>query len=448
MARINYFLLLSGGLMLAGFPAHADTMEQALVKAYQGSPRLQSVQAQVRAVDEQVAQALSGYRPSVDASADISRLQQTRVGGGGDVRHPKSLGVTVTQPVFRGFRTSASVSAAKSQVLSARASLQNEEQTLLLETATSYMNLYRDEAVLGLSRNNEQVLRKQLEAAQDRFSVGEVTRTDVSQAEARLARASADRIQAEGNLAIARANYTRLVGDEPRNIARPRVELTSPKTLDEAIEMAQYNNPNVASAEYLVDVAKEQVTVAAGSLLPEVLLTGSAERDYDTSFVSQNKIDSFSVGARATVPLYRSGADYSRVRSAKQTVGQRQMDMDEAVRRAREGAIQAWQQLVTARAAIESRKAQVRSSELALDGVKQEASVGTRTTLDTLDAEQELLDAKVQLVRAERDMVVAVYETKAAVGQMTAQGLALPVQVYNPTVYYDDNAGKWIGLGD
>ncbi|MBI1272787.1 MAG: TolC family outer membrane protein [Alphaproteobacteria bacterium] len=445
----RYAGLLTAALFLIGAPVRAETLGEAFVKAYQTSPRLQAAQAELRAVDEQVAQALGGYRPTIDGSASVARTSQTRApGNGGDVRQPRSVGIELSQPLFRGFRTSSGVSAAEQQVLAARATLQGAEQSLLLDTATAYMNVYRDLAVFNLSKNNEEVLRRQLEATQDRFEVGEVTRTDVSQAESRLARATSDRIQAEGNLKISQSNYLRLVGNEPRNISRPQVELATPQTLPEATEMAQYNNPSVVAAEHGIDQAKELVTQAEGSLLPEISLVGSAQRDWDASFTGPHEADSLTIGARATIPLYRAGTDYSRIRAAKQTAGQRQLEYDEAVRLARETAISAWQALVTGRAAIESRQAQVKAAELALDGVKQEAAVGTRTVLDTLDAEQELLDARVQLVGAERDMVVAVYQVKAAVGRLTAKALDLPVAIYDPTAYYEENSGKWIGVGD
>lgn len=441
-------LILMGSM--AASSASADTLQDALAKAYQTSPRLQAEQARVRAVDEQVALALSNWRPNVTGTLDYGRSQRTRVDAvnGGDVQTPRSAALEVAQPVFRGFRTVSSVRAAKNQVSAAVAGLQNAEQQLLLETATAYMNVYRDQAVLDLNRNNEDVLRRQLEAAQDRLRVGEVTRTDVSQAESRLARATADRIQAEGNLEASKANYTRLVGDVPQNIAKPDVKLESLKSLDETVQLAEGKNPLVTSALYTSKQADNLVTNAEGALLPQVDVVGRADRGWEQSFVGPRKTDDLSVVARMTIPLYTGGADYARTREAKQTASQRLLELEESKRRARESAVQAWQQLATARAAIVARRAQVTAAELALEGAKQEAAVGTRTTLDVLDAEQEFLDARVNLVSAERDETVAIFNTRAAVGQMTAQALALPVPVYDPDKYYEDNKDKLIGLGD
>ncbi|NDC55907.1 MAG: hypothetical protein EBZ69_03715 [Alphaproteobacteria bacterium] len=335
---------------------------------------------------------------------------------------------------------------AKARVMGTRARLVAVEQQLLLDAATAYVNVYRDQAVLGLTKSNEVVLRRQLEATQDRFDAGEVTRTDVSQAESRLARAVSDRIQAEGNLESSRANYVRIVGRAPEGITKPGVEIPLPASEDEAVETSQFNHPSVAQAEYALDQADHDVTTTTGALLPEISGVAAATRSYDQSFVGPHRVDTTSVGVRATIPLYTGGADYARIRASKQTVAQRQQELDDQVRRAKESAVQAWQQLVTARAAIDARQKQVSASEMALEGVKQESSVGTRTTIDVLDAEQELLDAKVSLVRAERDEIVAIMRTKASVGQLTAKELGLPVNYYDPALYYDDNAESWFGV--
>lgn len=439
-------------LMLASFSglAQAETLQAALAKAYTNNPQLKADQARVRATDEQVAVARAGYRPTLTGNASIARTEQTRITttDGGETLHPRTASVQVRQPVFRGFRTSAAVDGAKSDVAQARAALQGTEQQVLVDAATAYVNVYRDQAIAALRRTNESFLQKQLEGTKDRFQAGEVTRTDVSQAESRLARATADRVQAEGNFEISKANYERLVGDQPQLLQKPEVAVPVPQSLQTAIEMAQQNSPNVQAAEHAVDSAKEQIVAARGSLLPEVNLVGSMQRGYGTSFIGPNKTDSNSIGAQLTMPLYEGGADYARTRAAKQTLSQRQMELDDAINRAKEGAIRAWQLLTSTQAAIESRKVQVASASLALEGVKQEANVGTRTTLDVLDAEQELLDAKVAMVTAESDAMTAVFQTHAAVGQMTATALKLPVATYDPVAYYDDNAGKWVGLGD
>ena len=428
--------------------ARAETLSEALTNAYQTNPQLQAAQAELRAVDNQVAVALSGWRPSVTGSAGINWQETDRLlpTAGKGVSTPRDGSISVQQPLFRGFRTVGASRSAKARVMGTRARLVAVEQQLLLDAATAYVNVYRDQAVLGLTKSNGVVLRRQLEATQDRFDAGEVTRTDVSQAESRLARAVSDRIQAEGNLESSRANYVRIVGRAPEGITKPGVEIPLPASEDEAVETSQFNHPSVAQAEYALDQADHDVTTTTGALLPEISGVAAATRSYDQSFVGPHRVDTTSVGVRATIPLYTGGADYARIRASKQTVAQRQQELDDQVRRAKESAVQAWQQLVTARAAIDARQKQVSASEMALEGVKQESSVGTRTTIDVLDAEQELLDAKVSLVRAERDEIVAIMRTKASVGQLTAKELGLPVNYYDPALYYDDNAESWFGV--
>jgi TolC family type I secretion outer membrane protein len=433
-------------LCVAG-TAQADTLEEALAKAYQSSPRLQARQALLRSIDEQVAQANAGWRPTLNGSATAQRAFQTPLAGtGAGVTHPRNLGVQLTQPLLR-LQTYPEIKAAKRAVDSARADLVSQEQQLLLDAVSAYVNVLRDEAVVNLQKSNEQVLQKQLDATRDRFRVGEITRTDVSQAESRLAAATADRIQADGTLQSSRANYVRVVGDEPKELKKPDAKLALPLNLGEATAVAEGANPDVLAAQAAFEQSDQQVDTALAQLLPKIDLIGSANRGYNVSAALPDKTDSYAIGVSVTIPLYQGGADYARTRQAKQTRSQRQLELEETRRRAHEAVVQAWQQYQAALAAIESRVSAVKSNEIALKGTRQEARVGTRTTLDVLNAEQEFLTAQVNLVRAEHDAVVASYQILVAVGKLTASELKLPVNLYDPQKHYDDVAGKWIGIG-
>jgi TolC family type I secretion outer membrane protein len=449
--QTKYVVLgLVGLVALLASPVQAETFAEALATAYRSNPALAADRAKLRAVDEQIAEAESGFRPSVDAVASAGKAYQNPpLMAGGDVDlSPRGAGVQFKQPLFRGFRTLGAVRAAKATVQAQQAMLQAAEQNLLLTAGTAYLDVLRDEAVLGLTRGNEEVLRKQMEATRDRFKVGEVTQTDVSQAASRLERATAARIQAEGALAATRATYARVVGDSPGTLTSPKLDLAEPKDQDEAVRRAEKDNPTVQAASFAIDAARENVTVAEGALLPELNLVGSASRGWDQSVMVTGRQDSSQIMAQVTIPLYRGGADYARTRAAKQTTAQMRLQQLDARNRAREGAVQAWQGLVTARAAILSDKAQVEAADMAYRGVKEESKVGTRTVLDELNASQEALDAKVALVKAERDEGVAILRTRAAVGTLTAAALALPVNLYDPTRHADEVSGKWAGFGD
>lgn len=451
MTRLSGLLLVVTLILLAlPVAAEDDLFMQSLAQAYQNNPGLQAERARLRAVDENVSEALSGYRPDIVGSASIGHTKQNIDGQFTSVGErsfsPRSAGIQATQPLFRGFRTSGGVKLAEAQVQAQRAQLDNAEQQLLLNTATAYLDVVAAQAEVELNKNNEDVLRQQLEATQSRFDVGEVTRTDVSQAESRLSAASAARIQAEGTLANRRATFARYVGTLPGKLKQPALEFTDLKSIDDVVRLAENRNPNVLAAVSTVDAAREQVTVTKGSLLPEVNLQAGASRAWDPSSTI-SKSDSLQVVAQATMPLYRSGADYARTRAALQTVTQYRQQLEDARRQARESAISAWQSLKTAEAAIKARRAAVDANKLALEGVREESTVGTRTVLDVLDAEQELLDAEVNLVRAERDKAVAVMQVRVAIGSLTAGALQLPVDRYDPKRHYDSVRNKWIGFG-
>ncbi|MGO4174654.1 TolC family outer membrane protein [Bosea sp. TAF32] len=442
-------LAMSGGWAL---PAAAQSMEAALARAYSGNPTLNSQRASVRAVDENVPQALSGYRPRIQASADIgaSILEtDTPAGSTSSGLHnstvsrlaPRGAGVSITQNIFDAGKTRNSVGQSESQVLGARATLRNTEQNVLLDGATSYMNVLRDTAILSLNRNNVEVLEEQLRQTRDRFQVGEVTRTDVAQAEARLSSAQSQAILAESNLKTSVARFRQNIGIEPRSLtpARP-VENLLPKSLPLALNHALGNHPAIVAALHGVDAAELQVKVTEADLYPTFGVTGTVQQRYDSTFFGDNRLSATIVGA-LTIPIYEGGQVYSRTRQAKETAGQRRIDVDTQRDTVRAAVVSAWGGLEAAKAQIIAAQAQVEASSTALAGVREEAKVGQRTTLDVLNAQQELVSARSSLVTAQRDRVVASYAVLSAVGKLSSQTLKLKAETYEPRQHYDQVKG-------
>jgi TolC family type I secretion outer membrane protein len=431
-------------------PARADALQDALVQAYQNNPALLAERARLRATDETVAQALSNWRPTVSISGDAGYEYRSRTLTGADKRSettvPRGGTLSIDQNLYRGGRTTAETRQADNLVRSDRARLLGTEQTVLLNAVTAYVDVVRDQAVVELNINNERVLRRQLEATRDRFSVGEVTRTDVAQAESRLSRSTAERIRAEGDLVNSRAAYRNVVGTAPGKLAPAKPLRDLPANETETVSLARERNFAVIEADFVERAARDQVDQVTGELLPTVTLSGDMSRDFE-GVNSDSETDTVSIIANVSVPLYQSGSVSSRVREAKQVVAQRRNERNRAVRDAREEGTRAWEDLETARAQIRSFTAEVRATTIALEGVQQEALVGSRTVLDVLDAEQELLDASVSLVRAERDEVVAAYQLRRAVGRLTAESLKLPVKKYDFTSNYRRVRNKWFGLG-
>jgi outer membrane protein len=430
-------------------PAAAQSINEALASAYAGNPALQAARARLRATDENVPQALAGWRPTVSANANVGVADgETRTGRNGPgtdtSRTPRGGNFTISQPLYRGGRTVAGTNRAENQVLAERARLLATEQDVLRSGVTAYVNVLRDSALLRLAQNNERVLARQLQATNDRFRVGEITRTDVAQNEARLAGARAERETAEGNLQNSRANYVRVIGQQPGNLREPLPLAPPVRSREQAITIAAQNNPAVIAAVFDERAAIENIDLLWGELLPLLQLQGQAFNNVDPTVRG-----GFSRGAQATlnltVPLYQQGAEYSRIRQAKQQAQQARATLEDVRRQAQEAASRAWDDLASRRATVESTRAQIRANEIALDGVQREALVGSRTTLDVLNQEQELLNARVTLVRALRDLIVASYELAASTGRLTARDLALQVDFYDSEANFRAVRNSWIG---
>lgn len=444
----SFLFSVAASAFLFATDLNAETLDEALIKAYLNNPTLKSERAALRATDEGVSQALANWRPNVSWTGSINRAKNDNNARTGNERSqiitPMSSSFTVSQPLFRGFQTVSATAEAEANVKAERWRLIEQEQTTFIDAVTAYSNVVRDIAVLNLNRNNEAVLQRQLEATRDRFEVGELTRTDVSQAEARLAKSTADRIQSEGDLESSRANYQNLIGDLPVDLEVPNLPADLPTSAEEAIERAKKNNPEFLASYFDEEAALENIDEVAGQLLPELSLEASQSTNFESSS-KNSRSDDARIGLTLTVPFYQQGSVYSQVREAKQTAAEKRMDMEQARRNAVEAAHSGWEGLVTAKARIQSFLAQIRAAEVALDGVQREAAVGSRTVLDVLDAEQELLDAKVSLVRAQRDELVAVFELKQAIGDLTAEKLGLDTGIYDPDVHYNEVRDAWVG---
>ncbi len=429
----------------------AQTLEQALVNAYFANPTINAQRAATRVVDEQVPQALAGYRPQIfgNAQADIDRTRtQSPAGTTNNRNYPRGYGVTAQQNLFNGFQTGNLVRSAESQVRAARETLRNTEQNVLLDAVTAYMNVIRDAAIVQLQQQNVQALNEQLRATNDRFQVGELTRTDVAQAQARLRASESALSAAQANLNASRANYRRAIGTEAGKLRAPNpYEKLRLASLDAAIAEAFGKHPAIMAARHGVDTAQLQVKVAEGSLLPQLNLEAGVQRFSDPSPGIYNNFD-MSAGLRLTVPIYQGGAEYSRVRQAKELTGQRQLESDVVRDQVRAAVIQSWGLVSASRFQVEAAQSQVAAAQIALNGVREEYRVGQRTTLDVLNAQAELVNARVALVIAQRDRVVASYSLLSSIGRLTiAQlGLAKVEQTYRPEKHYEQVRDNWFGL--
>jgi outer membrane protein len=457
------------------------TLSEALGAAYENNPQLTGERAHLRSVDENVPTALAGWRPTVTVTGQYGyaagqfqtndepcTLAATTPGLKGC---PKNAGfnvsststgtlvtqnnrtekigqATITQYLYRGGKTTASTHEAVNSVYAERARLIAEEETVFTDTVNAYVTLIEDKQLLALDRANELVLGDELRAIDDRFKVGELTRTDVAQAEAALAAAIATRQTAEGNLATAQATFARQVGVQPpADLADPQPLQLPVKTETEASSLALDNNPNVIAAKFNESQQRDAVDVAFSQLAPNVSVQGSAFYQGGSALVTEN-----SYGASAllnvTIPIYQGGQEYAAIRQARQSYLQSVRETEDAQRQARELAVQAWETLIAARASIASAKVAVRSSEIALEGLEREALVGSATTQEVLIGQQNLLTAQITLVQNVTSMVTASYGVASAIGRLTAADLGLQVPLYDETAYYKAVKNKLWGTGD
>ncbi len=428
----------------AATPTLGETLNDVLAKAYAGNPTLEAQRAALRAQDESVAQALSGRRPSVSLSTSIGR-SNTAADTVSNAT-PTSLSFSVNQTLYRGGRITADIDQAETNILAARARLLSTEQQVLASAVSAYMNVLRDQALLQLNRSNEELLKSELQATRNRFELGDATRTDIAQSEARVSASAASRIQSEGSLLNSLSTFERIVGVTPGQLDTP-VALTDmiPRSLDEAIAIGLRENPSILAAEFAEAAARIGVNSAQAAKLPTVTLSARSTRSENVAVSTPATVAS-SLTLSLSMPLYQSGTEYASIRQAMQSGAQSLIQLEEERRTVQASVTQAWQQLAVSRAGIVSRSEQVRASLVAVEGVRQEEQVGARTRLDVLNAEQELLNARVSLVTARRDELVASYGLLSAMGRLTAADLELPVQLYDPAQNYLAIRGSLFGI--
>ena len=440
-------------VQIGASPARADTMESALRRAYQNNPQLNAQRALVRATDENVPQALAGYRPKVSGTlgAGVGFADQLVDGSLGKKieqgdQSPHAVGVTATQTLYNGNQTANKVRSAESQVSGAREGLRLMEQSVLLSAATIYMDYLRDAAILEVQRSNTRVLELTLRQTRDRYNAGLVTPTDVAQSEAQLAAGKSQELAAEATLNTTRANFRRIIGNEPADLkAASPVDRYLPATVKGAVELALRQNPNVTAAMFGVDVSFLNVKINEGALLPTLTVQATVAKAWDPSITTINQFTAAAT-AQVNVPVYQGGMEYSLIRQSKETLEQQRLTLEQVRDQARADLMTAWGQLIAGKAQVAAAQSQVAASELAYLGTTKEAQVGQRTVIDILNAQQTVVNARVALVTAQHDRVVASYAVLNAIGRLSPQVLHISTPTYDASVHYQQVRDNWGGV--
>jgi outer membrane protein len=426
-------------------PAQAESLADAMRTAYRSNPTLEADRARQRGTDELVPTAKSGWRPTVNAEESATETFSNTDVSPRDRRASANVNIQLSQPLFRGFKTVEGIKSAKANVEAGRQQLLATEQSVLFNVAAAYLAVVRDRQILAIRQQNVANLQKQANAANSRFTAGEVTRTDVSQARARVSGAQGDVASAKANLEGSNASYEQVVGHKPGKLKYSRLG-RMPRNLDSALDIAQEINPQILAASWVYDASRHDIRVAKGDLLPELSLRATAQRVINP----QKGVDfseSATISGVLSIPIYQGGREYSNIRQRKQISSQRQVQIIEATRSVRSQVTSAWYTLVSSGQSITAAKAQVAAAALALDGIDQEYLVGSRTTIDVLNAQQEVLSARLGLVNAEYAQMISAYQLFQAMGKLTARHLALGGEYYDPKVYYNYVKSKWIGYG-
>ncbi|WP_429910850.1 TolC family outer membrane protein [Glycocaulis sp.] len=419
-------LMLAAGLGLGGLAAgaNAQTLNETLEAAYRTSPVLAAERARLRQASEGVVQARSARLPSLSASAGISDGDSWGPGSGGGSGGDVSYSLSASQSLYSGGGIDASVDQALNRIEASRWNVVGTEQDVMLSAIGAHLDVVRDTAIVDIRRNNVDVLAEQLRAARDRFEVGEITRTDVAQAEARVSGAQAQLSAAQATLAASRAGYERVTGITPLDVEQPEGQPDVPESLAIAADVALENNPLLLAALFNEQASQAGIRVARSALRPDVALSASASESRESDFTGRGR-GSVTVGARVSMPIFTGGLNESRVRQAVAVADESRLQVLNVRRAVAEGISNAWNSYLAAEAVIISSRQAVRANEIAFEGVRQEAFVGLRTTLDVLNAEQELLNSRLELVRAERDYQVAAYALLQAMGRLTGTQLGL-----------------------
>lgn len=429
------------------YNAKATSLNEALVSSYQTNPQIKSAIEALQSIDEEMPSAISGALPSASSSLQRGQISSTTnsIDTSG-ITDSKSIGIS--QPLFKGGRTYASIKKAKNDIMAAREQLKNTEQQILLAASVAYMDVVSNTEAYELAQNNKSVLAHHLEETKTRFDLGELTQTDVAQSKASLAKANSDLISTQRSLESSKAAYTKIIGQEPIDVTMPKNPIEINGSSDELINIALANNPVIKISEYNLNAAKDNVTIQKSSLLPQLSAFANKERQQGVSATTSRTsiTDSDTFGINLSIPIYQAGSEYALVRQAKHVAGKNSYDLAVARNEIKEAVIKAYQDFRVAQALIESNQASVDAFSLALEGTQQEANAGLRTNIDVLDAEQALFDAKSNLIKSKRDEVVSSYTLLAQLGKLTAKELGLKVDVYNPEENYNKVKYQFIGF--
>ena len=431
-------------------PAQADNIFEALSQTYNTNPTLQAQRAYLRGIDENVAIAKSGFRPTIALNAGYNDANKNSdiVSMDGSSEQG-TLAATISQPIFNSFSTVNSVRSADSLVRAEQNNLYNVEQTVFLDASTAYLDVVRDMAIVELQKNNEELLKKRLDETRQRFKVGEVTRTDVSQAEARYSQARSDRISSEGTLQASKATYLKLIGSKPENLEEPKqIKDFLPKTFEEALQVAMGNNYTIQQAKHILKAKDYNISANTGALGPQVSLDGTASKvkNKGDNYDGRPETDNYEWSVNLSLPLYNGGESRAKIRQSKYEKWQAQEQVLEAERSVHASVSSAWEYMQSNNSKIFAIIDQVKANQIALDGVQKEEALGNRTILDVLDAYQELLNSEVEEVKARRNYYVSAMSLLQAMGKLTARDLKLGVDLYNAKKYYKETRDKWLSL--
>ncbi len=440
--------VIAAGVMICS-AAKADTVFDALAEAYRSNPDLQAQRAYLRSVDENVAIAKSEYRPNIALTGKYSNSNTNNsLNSNEEGSASHTLAATVSQPLFSGFSTVNSVKSADSAVRAAQYNLSDYEQNIFLSASEAYLNVVRDKAIVDLQKNNERLLKKQLDETKERFNVGELTRTDVAQAKSSYSQAVANRISAEGTLEVSKAVYKQVIGKEPQNLSEPdNIHTFLPPTFDKALSYTLDNNFAVLQAKQNLNSKNYAVKANYGALAPQLAAEGSVSKTKNNPKHHGDEtgtVDDVSLGLNATIPLYDAGENRAKIRQSKYAKWQAQEQVMSAQRTAVSNITSSWEAMVTYDAKIKALIDQVEANGIALDGVKKEEALGNRTILDVLNAYQTLLNSQVEVVKARREYYLYAMQVMQAMGKLTAKNLKLDVELYQPKKLYKETRDKWL----
>lgn len=448
MNRILNFFILASTVGIIAAPAQAETIFEAMSEAYNTNPTLHGERANSGATDEDAALARSGFRPTISAGASYTDSHSRKTGNKTVDGYSKGYKGSVYQPIFSGLQTYNSVKAADNAAKAELQNLYSVEQAILLSAAAAYLDVVRDEAIVKLQKNNENLLKKQLDETLARFEVGEVTRTDVAQSRASYAQAQADLISAEGNLAISREAYTEVVGKEPQKVAFPEnLPNLFPDDYNSALTYAKNNNYALHAAQKSLKAAKYNVKSQEGALLPEVGFNAATGKNQLSSHTTKDpSTTSTEYTVEMSIPLYTGGATRAQIRKSKYQRWAAQEALRSAERAVVSGVTDSWEFMQTSKSTITAIREQIKASAIALEGTQKEEALGNRTVLDVLNAYQALLLSQVNEVQARHDYYLAGLELLQAMGKLTADKLHLQVNRYDAEKVYQNTKGKWLSL--